>query len=345
MKTMKLSAVNHKKHTGRIRDELLFPGLLIDPEAVSERIRVFLADQTRAHHTDGILLGLSGGVDSAVAAALAVRAVGSDRVSALHLPDKESQPKFRKYAGSLASALNIRMDTFDITSRVEEAFVRKRLRSGGESGRELIRRRAAAAGYTLLLHSSLLRRAIWHTGLAHSGIGKKISGSLGNPVVGSFYIKHIVRREILEEFAGAHNLLPVGAANRSEWLTGWFVQNGIDDLPVEPLKDLYKTQVYQLAEYLSLPAEIIAEPPSPDMFGGFSDEELMGVSWETVDRVLYSLAHNLDNAVLLSGGISIKTVRKIRRRHELTFDKRAGAHLFPEIAQPGSPSPRSHLPA
>ena len=78
----------------------------------------------------------------------------------------------------------------------------------------------------------------------------------------------------------------IGAANRSEGMTGWFVPGGADDMPFQPLMGLYKTQVRQLARHLEVPVEIIRQAPSPDMMRGVTDEVALGIAYEKLDIVL-----------------------------------------------------------
>jgi NAD+ synthase len=89
----------------------------------------------------------------------------------------------------------------------------------------------------------------------------------------------------LESKARAQNWLLLGAANRSEWETGWFVKDGVDDLPYQPLMGLYKTQVRQLGRYLGVPGEIQQQVPSPDMMRGISDEYALGMSYSTIAEI------------------------------------------------------------
>jgi len=89
------------------------------------------------------------------------------------------------------------------------------------------------------------------------------------------------------------NLLCLGTANRSESFVGWFIKDGIDDFPIEAILGLYKNQVYQLARFLKVSEEILKEAPSPDMYKGMGDEDLIGYSFQKIDRVAYVLEHGL----------------------------------------------------
>ena len=308
--------------------------MAIDPEKVSNTIVNFLIEKLNDQRASGILIGLSGGIDSAIVTTLALRAVGAKNVFTFHLFDRDSQRKFLEHARGLAEKLGVHFEIRDITLLVEKT---------GTYELPVLGRVAILRGlnpliirlfqvFYYLMHRGHLGTSIMNrTTIARSRVIRKISSAIKYPIMRGFAIKHIVRRQVLEDYAAERNLLLVGAANRSEWLTGWFIKNGVDDLPIEPLVGLYKTQVYQLAHFLDIPSEIIDEPPSPDMFKGLSDESMIGASWEKIDRVLYSLMKGLDEEVALAEGVTAEEFYRIKMRHELTHPKREGNHHFPSI--------------
>jgi NAD+ synthase len=290
--------------------------LVIDCAAVTEAIVTFIQKKVTEEKRAGVVLGLSGGIDSAVAATLAVKAVGPSHVYALHLFDRQSDPKFQGYAAGLAKKLGINFEARDITAsvRAQGAYRLFIMRISPRASRALIR-----------MTSPMIP------------VGYRFRGRTppsGSPsrraqVERSFNVRHIERRRTLEAFARENNLLLIGAANRSEAFVGWFVKDGVDDLPVEVIMGLYKTQVRQLARCLGVPEEIMRETPSPDMLRGITDEATIGVSYETVDKVAYALEHGLGEAAALSEGVSRKEFERVRRLHELTVWKRTNPHEFP----------------
>ena len=86
------------------------------------------------------------------------------------------------------------------------------------------------------------------------------------------------------------NMLAASCANRTEFEVGFFVKYGDDSGDIAPIKHLYKTQVFQLAEYLGVPDAIIDKKPSPDLFAGIADEEIMGIDYGTLDSILYCIS-------------------------------------------------------
>ena len=146
-----------------------------------------------------------------------------------------------------------------------------------------------------------------------------------------FNDRHITRRKILEDYAEKHNLLLFGAANRSESFVGWFVKDGVDDLPVELLLDLYKSQVRQLGEYLGVPSEILGEAPSPDMLVGIGDEDLIGHKYTIIDKVAYVTENNLSPQIAYDDGVSEEEFNRIIELNKLSQWKRANTHSYPTI--------------
>jgi NAD+ synthase len=138
----------------------------------------------------------------------------------------------------------------------------------------------------------------------------------------SFNARHIYRRRFLERKGEEQNCLVLGAANRSECMVGWFVKDGIDDMPFSPLNGLYKTQMRQLATHLNLPAKIQQQAPSPDMAKGITDEHAMGINYEKLDIILHSLDNNFSDEQMTRAGVTKKQVAHVRRMNSLSAWKR-----------------------
>ena len=119
-----------------------------------------------------------------------------------------------------------------------------------------------------------------------------------------------------------NNFLLIGAANRSELMTGWFVKGGIDDLPFSPLVVLFKTQIYRLAEHLGLPQQICQQKPSPDMMKGITDEGAMGIRYEVLDIILYCIDNGLTDEQIIAKGINAKDLHLVRTLNKLSQWKR-----------------------
>jgi NAD+ synthase len=144
-----------------------------------------------------------------------------------------------------------------------------------------------------------------------------------------FNIRHRTRRKVLEEYAQFYNLLLIGCANRSESFVGWFVKDGVDDLPIETILGLYKNQVRQLARYLGVPPEILEEAPSPDMFKQIGDEDVIGYPYGKIDKVAYVVENDLDPQLAFDEGVTPEELEEIKKIHTLSEWKRENPHEYP----------------
>jgi NAD+ synthase len=262
----------------------------VDCEKLAPRLEGFIRDHMEKLEREGVVLGLSGGVDSAVVAALCKRAVGADRVLALVMPEKYSAESHRRDALELAGLLGVRAELIDITPYLRK-FGTYRLLPLGRlplpgKARDYLTRKAmkfyeGKAGETPFSASLLGFR------------GKEFASYFrrGNA---HYRIKHRVRMVLLYLRAELENRLVVGAANKTEVSIGFFVKHGCDDASdVMPIAGLYKTQVRALARHLGIPAHMIEKPPSPDIIGGITDEEAIGVPYEGLDLILAGLERGL----------------------------------------------------
>ena len=310
--------------------------LNIDSQQATADIVAFLRQKVEEYRSDGIALGLSGGVDSAVLATLGVRAVGASAVHSLDLYDRDSNPQSLELARNLAKQLGIRFEARDISALLQEqgayasSMVRLARRWPGVAKRIVW---AAWHGYRFLARENpfnlVLRQGEPLKGRLARGIYDVLAGSVER----SFSARHITRRRLLEDYATERNLRVVGAANRTEWLAGWFVKDGVDDLPIAPLLELYKTQVYQLARFLEVPAVIVQQAPSPDMLPGLIDEAALGFRYETLDAVLSHVERGTDDKAAVVCSVSPHEVEQIRKLWLLSAWKRSTRHEYPLCPQ------------
>jgi NAD+ synthase len=134
----------------------------------------------------------------------------------------------------------------------------------------------------------------------------------------SGYVKHRYRRELAEAEAERRHLQLIGAGNRSEWLTGYFTPDGIDDVEIQPIGGLYKTQVRQLAAALDVPEAVQAQAPSPDGAKGITDELDMGISYRKIDLVLDHFAGGLSRETIESAGCTDADIALVRQMKDLS---------------------------
>jgi len=259
----------------------------INPERTALSLENFIREYTEKLEREGVVLGLSGGIDSAVIAALCVRALGQKKTFALIMPEKDSKKEHTKHALNFAQGLGIEAKLVDITPYLEEIGVYKlfpldKLLSWGKLKGVLVKK--AYRFYERKTGKLPFLESL-------SGFKDKEYSSYLAKGNAYYRIKHRLRMVLLYLYGETEDRLVVGAANKSEYKIGYFVKHGCDDATdIMPLLNLYKTQVRELARYLNIPARIIEKPPSPDVIPGFADdEEVIRISYEKMDLILLAL--------------------------------------------------------
>ncbi len=268
--------------------------LKIDPTEEANKIVDFVTHQvSKKYRRGGVAVGLSGGVDSAVMAALAVRAVGKDNVFGLILPDKESNPVSREYALLHARALDIENREVDITPTVNSVASYE---SRDEYLKKLVPEYSSACKYNIILPADLLEREAYNfyvlqVHLPDGAIRKKRLNLEAFRTITAFASIKIRSRMIhLYWEAERRNLIVAGTTNRTELILGDFCKYGDGGTDIEALSHLYKNQIYQLAEYLAVPRQIIDRTPSPDTFSlPVSDQEFyFRIPFDRLDLLLFA---------------------------------------------------------
>lgn len=306
--------------------------LKIDPERETRNTAAFVLHQVKSvYRRSGIVVGLSGGIDSAVMAGLAVRAMGKDAVKGLVLPEKESNPVSSGYAKAHAETLGISVREIDITPTVESIVpyaVRDELISS------LVPEYGPGCSYNITLPTDLLERDsfsfyLLQVKLADGTMKKKRLGLDAFKAITSFAnIKIRARMIHLYAEADRGNLVVAGTTNRTEYLLGDFCKYGDGGTDMEPLAHLYKNQIYQLADHLGVTPEIIGRSPSPDTFSlPVSDQEFFfRIPFDRLDHLLYAWEHRIpvpETAHAL--GLGEDAVK--RAFADFTTKHRATAHL------------------
>jgi NAD+ synthase len=256
----------------------------LDVSAVVATIERFVAAEMRELRRAGVVVPLSGGLDSSTVTALCVRAVGQDKVTALLLPDRKGSREALRFGRLVARRLGVRAVEVDTTRLNRAAGVYRFL--GYRLPRWLVARGTRAR-------------------LAAGGENPFVAGLRGTDdrqvraALAAVYARQRLRLVVTYRYADPRRLLVVGSAHLSEDLLGLFVKFGIDDCAdVMPLKHLYRTQVLAIAEAVGVPAEVIARTPNPEMLPGVEDKyrDLLGVAAPTVDLVLWGIEHGMRDA-------------------------------------------------
>ncbi|MCJ7703393.1 MAG: NAD(+) synthase [Anaerolineales bacterium] len=254
--------------------------LEIDAEAACQQAAEFIESKRSALNRDGILLSLSGGLDSAVVAYLSLRGVDKARIRLLYLPDRDSKDRHRKDAKLIAGELGISLQVQDITPILDAAGVYGLLPLRFAPGRRL---------KELLVKLGMQVARMDQENLLAARLNPPPDSLVSK---GNAYgmIKHRMRMVVLYHHAYIHNLAVVGAANKTEWMTGTFSQWGCDHCAdIMPILHLYRTQVEDLARTLQIPAQIRNKAADPDVIPGVNDKgELLGSFLDT-DQILWGL--------------------------------------------------------
>ncbi|MCK5773672.1 MAG: NAD(+) synthase [Thermoplasmata archaeon] len=268
--------------------------LVIDAENEIKRISSFIERTVRDQKKDGVVVGLSGGIDSAVTSALSVVSLGSDRVFGVIIPEKESNPISRRYAIEHAEKMGIEYEEVDITP-VLETFgtydMRDRIISGIFADYD-----PSIHMIKIVLPEGLLDRDSFNffTLIVDDGEKEIHRSRLRkrelNGIIAATDSKQRTRMMTLYHRAESKNRLVCGTTNRPEMMQGFFVKYGDGGVDLEPLAHLYKAQVYQIGRALGVPDSILDRMPSPDTFTSkVGDEEFFfKIPYHIVDMLLYS---------------------------------------------------------
>ena len=253
--------------------QALDPALIaIDPDLVTEWLVRFLRDEMMERRGfKHAVIGLSGGVDSALTAALCARALGPENVTGFLLPYRTSSPESTAHATLVAERLGIGTRTVDISDAVDGYLERH------EPDADPTRR--------------------------------------GN-------VMARMRMIVLFDQSARLRALPIGTGNKSERLLGYFTWHADDSPPINPLGDLFKSQVWTLARHLDLPTEVVDKPATADLIHGQTDEEDLGVSYPEADLILHHLLNGRSPAWLAEAGFDPVGVDIVFSRLESTHWKR-----------------------
>ena len=276
---------------------LKWNALDIDARAEVERLegelRAAVATVLRKR---GLVVATSGGVDSSVCAALAVRALGPQRVLALILPEPESSPESRIRARSLATHLGLTPIEQDIGPTLEAIGC---YRWRDEAVRRVLPEYGAGWRMKITVAGGLEGRINHFRLVAQSPDGSTREARLKLPeylqIVAATSFKQRVRKTIEYFHADRLNYAVIGTPNRLEYDQGFFVKNGDGAADIKPIAHLYKSQVYAIAQQLGLPPDIATAPPTTDTYSlsQGQDEFYFALPYRQMDLALWALNHGI----------------------------------------------------
>ena len=263
----------------------------------------------------GAVLGLSGGIDSAVTCGLCVKSLNPEKILGLIMPERESDPQSQETAENVGKEFNIETKIVDITSILESFGVY-------EKKENIVREKFpdfdSECKYRVVvppkLESSVgipYLEILDGKGITHQ---TKISSSEFLNLTAATSIKHRVRMALLYYHAEKDHLVVAGTTNKSEYMQGYFVKYGDGGSDIEPLVNLYKSQIYQLGKFLNVPNEVISKDASPDVWSYTTNDEefFYSVPYEIVDLILYGRENNLSiNEIQKHSKISIENIEKL----------------------------------
>ena len=244
----------------------------------------------------GVVIGLSGGIDSAVTAALCVKAIGHEKVLGLIMPEKESESESQVLAKQFADKYNIKTKIIDISSILDSFGVY-------ENKEKIVKEKFPNFNNDCKYRLVIPPKFENTVGIPYLNIlddknkqhKLKISSFEFLALTAATSIKHRVRMTMLYYHGEKNNLTVMGTTNKSEYLQGYFVKYGDGGSDIEPIVNLYKSQIYQLGQFLNIPKEILTKDASPDVWSFTTNDEefFYSVPYEIVDLILYARENNL----------------------------------------------------
>ena len=244
--------------------------LEINAPLVEQWLVQFIRDEMARRGFTRAVIGLSGGVDSAVTTYLAARALGPANVLAVRMPYRSSSADSLAHAQLVIDDLGIENRTMEITAAVDGYLQHEPDADPARRGNVMARTRMIT----------------------------------------------------LFDLSAKHRGVPLGTGNKTERLFGYYTWHADDSPPINPLGDLYKSQVWALARHLGVPADIIDKPASADLIQGQTDEGDFGISYARADELLNWMLNGWTPQDLVARGFDARDIEIVRRRLESTHWKR-----------------------
>jgi NAD+ synthase len=249
----------------------MIPQLRLDNDAIARLLTGFLRSEITRVGLGKAVIGLSGGIDSALAAWLSATALGPENVLCVMMPYKTSSPESLIDAERVIRALGVRSERVDISDPVDALIE-------GDPGMDRLR------------SGNLMAR---------------------------------MRMIVLYDRSARENALVVGTGNKTELLLGYSTQHGDAACAINPIGDLYKTQVWKLSRHLGIPEEIVSKAPSADLWSGQTDEDELGFTYKHVDELLYFMIdERRGTEELIALGFERNFIETVRRRVQRNQFKR-----------------------
>ncbi|MDY7231859.1 NAD(+) synthase [Hyalangium rubrum] len=307
--------------------------LSIDAPVFAEQIAHSIRDQVLGTlRRRGVVVGLSGGVDSAVVAALCVRALGSDKVLGLFMPERDTSEDALRLGQEVANSLGMEALVEDITPalqgvgcyRRQEEAIREVFPEYGEGWRCKLSLPSVLEGNRVNLFQLTVQSP---DGQQHA---RRLPARAYLQLVAATNFKQRVRKMLEYYHADRLHRAVAGTPNRLEYDQGFFVKQGDGAADLKPIAHLYKTQVYALAEYLNIPEEVRRRPPTTDTYSlpQTQEEFFFSLPYAQMDLCLYAHDQGLsEEEVAQALGLAVHQVDAVYRDIEA---KRRATHYLHE---------------
>jgi NAD+ synthase len=313
--------------------------LAIDPAATADAIERSIREQVTSLRRRGVVVGLSGGIDSSVVTCLCARALGAERVQVLFMPERDSSPDALQLGRLLTAELGVREMVEDVTPLLIAAgcyekqadAIRSVFPEYGDGYRCKVTLPSILDGERLNVSSLTIE----------SPSGERQSARLPMSaylqLIAATNYKQRVRKMTEYYHADRLNFVVAGTPNRLEYDQGFFVKLGDGAADIKPIAHLYKTQVYALADYVGVPEEIRRRPPTTDTFSlpQTQEEFYFALPYQAMDACLYGRNHDVPAAdVAAALGMTADQVDRVYRDIDQKRRTTRYLHARPMLVEP-----------
>jgi NAD+ synthase len=321
------------------KSQFSMASLAIDPASTAETIEHAIREQVKLLRRRGVVVGLSGGIDSSVVTALCVRALGPDRVQVLFMPDRDSSPESLALGQLLASKLGVPALIENIDPLLDAAgcyekqadAIRSIFPEYGDGYRCKLTLPSILAGERLNVSSLTIESP---AGVRQTS---RLTTAAYLQLVAATNYKQRVRKMTEYYHADRLNYVVAGTPNRLEYDQGFFVKLGDGSADIKPIAHLYKTQVYALAAHVGVPDDICRRPPTTDTFSlpQTQEEFYFSLPYQSMDACLFGHNHGVPaDEVAAALALTAEQVERVYRDIEQKRRTTKYLHTRPLLVEP-----------